>query len=316
MATGTAELDQKERTGDVLDLDQPALPCYAHLHELMRRYQVKDLANETADSFSTRIDHMVGRRNAYMEGFVDPSRQDRWAVEFQWGHYHDFGDFVLQGRMGKHHMSMLAVFIDELNALPLSLEGMRVLDIGCWTGGTSLLLAAMGAEVVAVEEIRKYAECVDYLRHAFEIDRLTVEASSLYECKTPGFHDTFDIVLCAGVLHHLSDPKLALRILFNCLKDGGTCLLETTATPPESLIDTCMRSPKELDANSPDSSGWNAMLFTPKKFEALLGDVGFDMVQPSQPIRHKTPDARLFSVARRTRHVDMRRSGLSAPRIR
>lgn len=297
-------------------LNQPALPCYDYLHELMRSYQVKDLVNVSADAFRARIAEMQGRHDAAGEGFVDPDVQERWAVEFHWGHHHDFGDFTLAGRMGKHHMSMLAVFIDELQALPLSLKGMRVLDIGCWTGGTSLLLAAMGATVVAVEEVKKYAACVKYLGHAFNVDRLRVVAQSLYDCTTDEFQNAFDVVLCAGVLHHLSDPKLALRILFNCLKDGGTCLLETTAFDAEQLVDLLDQPPEKLSPNSPRSSGWNAMAFTPHRFQALLRDVGFEVAMPCKAIQHKTPEARLFSVARRVRHVDLRRAGLSVSDIR
>ncbi len=314
MASAPTLLDQCQPAAVVLN--QPALPCYAHLHELMRRYQVEDLVNESAAKFAARIEGMQRQRDSAGEGFVDPNVQERSAVDFHWGHHHDFGDFVVQGRMGKHHMSMLAVFIDELKALPLSLQGMRVLDIGCWTGGTSLLLAAMGATVVAVEEVKKYAECVTYLKHAFNAERVSVESKSLYDCTSAEFQDSFDIVLCAGVLHHLSDPKLALRILFNCLKDGGTCLLETVAVDSGQLVDLVTKSPKELDPNSPQSSGWNAMLFTPQKLEDLLGDVGFRVDQPCKPIQHKTPDARLFSVAKRVGHVDMRRAGLSVADIR
>ena len=44
MAHAPAYLDQSQLAP--LVLDQPALPCYGHLHDLMRGYQVKDLANE------------------------------------------------------------------------------------------------------------------------------------------------------------------------------------------------------------------------------------------------------------------------------
>ena len=57
--------------------------------------------------------------------------------------------------MGDRHLVLLARYMDDFGAFPRDLSGKRVLDIGCWSGGTSLLFSALGAEVVAVEEVRK-----------------------------------------------------------------------------------------------------------------------------------------------------------------
>src|SRR5690606_32831994 len=104
-------------------------------------------------------------------------------------------------------------------------------------GGTSLLLAAMGAQVTAIEEVRKYVEAVRLLKEAFAIDRLDVRAMSLYPLDDPAFQDAFDLVLFAGVIYHVTDPLLALRLVFNCLKDGGTMLLETLGLEtPEQIV--------------------------------------------------------------------------------
>jgi len=70
---------------------------------------------------------------------------------------------------------------------------------------------------------------VRYLKRAFGLVNLEVLHSSLFDCTTGEFQDAFDFVLFAGVLYHVTDPILALRITFNCLKDGGKCLLETYA---------------------------------------------------------------------------------------
>ncbi len=292
------------------------LPTYAYLHELMSRYQLKDLVNVSADAFTKRIHEFLTIRDHAMEGFVDPAKQKPISVEFHWGHHHDFGEFGVPGRMCKHHMSVLKVFIDDLQALSRSLEGLRVLDLGCWTGGTSLLLCAMGAEVVAVEEVKKYADCVDYLRYAFAIDKLEVKHLSLFDCTTPAFHDSFDIVLCAGVLHYASDPKLALRIMFNCLRDGGKCLIETIATSLEHLPASGRQSSQGASSNGQANLDWNSLLFTPENLAAMMADVGYEVPHPRRVIKYKTPESRLFAVGRRSRHVDMCRTGLSVRSVR
>lgn len=295
---------------------ETSLPVYPHLHDLMSGYQLKDLVNVSPEAFKKRIHGFLNLRDYAMEGFEDPTKQEPLSVDFHWGHHHDFGEFAVPGRMCKHHMSMIAVFVDELQVLPRSLEGLRVLDVGCYTGGASLLLCAMGAEVIAIEETRKYAECLDYLRYAFNVEKLEVRHLSLYDCTSPELQDWFDIVLCAGVLHHLSDPKLALRIMFNLLKDGGKCLLETKATAREHLMEFCSAWSKRERGNGHDPAGWNSLLFTPEQLAGMMTDVGYEVIQPCRVIKYKTPEGRLFAVGRRNSHVDMRRAGLSVRRIR
>ena len=168
----------------------------------------------------------------------------------------------------------------------------------------------MGAEVVAVEEVKKYAECTRYLAHAFDVKSIEVRNMSLYECVTDEFQDAFDLVLFPGVLHHLSDPRLAMRITFNCLKDGGSCLIETLSF--DHAPDIVARRALEL-ASEParEHWGWNWLLFTPATLTHMMEDVGYTISHPCTVV-----DDRTFVVGRRDRHVDLYRAGLSVRTIR
>jgi len=313
---GDTAILREERAREVSSVQsQASLPSYPHLHDLMTRYRLENLVSVSAESFTERIHGFLTVGDHAIKGCEDPCKQIHKAVDFQWGHHHDFGAFGVPGRMCKHHMSILSVFIDEIGALSHCLDGLRVLDIGPWTGGTSLLLCAMGAEVVAVEEVKQYSDCLDYMRHAFGIRTLECRNLSLFDCTTPDFQDAFDVVLLAGVLHHLSDPKLALRILFNCLQNGGKCLIETLATDPRQLAKAHAPSASSQDGAQLDVP-WNAMLFTPENLAAMMTGVGYEVVQPCRAIRYKTPHCRLFAVGQRTTHVDLRRNGLSVRSIR
>jgi 2-polyprenyl-3-methyl-5-hydroxy-6-metoxy-1,4-benzoquinol methylase len=273
---------------------------YALLHELMRRFQVDRLVNTDRDSFRRRLCALTELENR--DAFADPDTQNPMAVRFQWGHRHDFGDFGMEGRMGNHHIAVLATFIDELQALPPTLEGCRVLDVGCWTGGTSLLLAALGAEVVAVEEVAMYAEAARYLAWAFGLEQVRVHGGSLYDCTGPEWDDAFDYVLLAGVLHHVSDPRLALRITFNSLRDGGSLLLETLSCEHEL--------PHVADSDAP-AWGWNLLLFEPARLAEMIESTGYRVTHPPRVV-----DRRSFVAARRDRHRDVWRCGLASPGIR
>jgi precorrin-6B methylase 2 len=83
--------------------------------------------------------------------------------------------------MGDRHINLLANFID---LFPVSLEDFRykyVFDIGCWTGGTTLLLAALAKKVYAIEEVKKYAEIVSFLLRSFD---LMIECQSRHYLST------------------------------------------------------------------------------------------------------------------------------------
>ncbi|HEX9659117.1 MAG TPA: DUF1698 domain-containing protein, partial [Rhodothermales bacterium] len=205
------------------------LPSARHLLRTMSRYRTDHLVGLDAVAFESEIRRFLTLDDFQMEGQQNPVGQRDLTRAFHWGHDHDFGSFRLEGRMGTRHLRHLAEFTDRFCALPSRLDGLRILDIGCWTGGTSLLLCAMGAaEVVAIDEVKKYVECLQFLKKSFAIDNLEPRHLSLYDLVDPAFQDRFDLVLFAGVLYHVTDPIVALRITFNCLRDGGQCLVETT----------------------------------------------------------------------------------------
>jgi len=295
----------------------PPLPSYDELSRLMLRYQTKDLVNVDAASFRARIDSFLELTDHEMEGFAHPGEQRDLSVRFHWGHDHDFGEFFVPGVLGDRHVTLVAALVDWLHVLPRSPTGLKVLDIGSWTGGTSLLLHAMGAEVVAVEEVRKYAESLDYLRYAFGLDGLESRAASLYECTGPELQDAFDAVLFAGVLYHVTDPVLALRIVFNCLRDGGQCVIETAVTHSTDRI-LGYEGPSVILGGSEEDlsrSGWNWFLPTPTTLRQMCLDVGFADVSLSKVIE-SSGLKRIYAIAHRDRHNDLTRAGLSVRAIR
>jgi len=285
-----------------------------YLQNLMSRYQVKNLVALDPVSFKKEIDGFIHLQDHEMEGFQDPEKQRDLSIKFHWGHDHDFGTFQTPGRMGMRHIEMLARFIDQFQAIPKSLDGLRVLDIGCWTGGTSMLLCAMGAHVVAIEEVKKYSDCLDYLKQCFNIKRLEPKNISLYDCTTPEFQDAFDIILFPGVIYHVTDPVAALRITFNCLKDGGATLLETAAIDSDKRILSYL-GPSVFGEGGTreglDRSGWSWFFPSPGTLSQMMADVGYSDIRMSQ-----VADSRLFAVGQRKVHVDMMRGGLSLRGIR
>ena len=282
--------------------------------EVMRsHYQVSNLVGMNADEFRRKLESLITLQDSTMEGFMDETKQRDLSIRFHWGHDHDFGDFKIPGRLGKRHLTMPANFVDHFKVLPIDLTGKRILDIGVWTGGSSLLLCALGAEVVAIEEVKKYADAVDLLKLAFDIKKLTVFNKSLYDLNDPQFFDQFDYVLFAGVLYHVTDPVIALRIVFNCLKDGGMCLIESFATRGRGTF-WAYHGPNVFGEGRKEDlsrSGWNWFVPTREALQRVMIDVGFEIVRLDN-----VQNQRISGIGKRKAYTDMLRAGLSVRNIR
>jgi SAM-dependent methyltransferase len=285
------------------------------LEEKFARYRTSQLRSITVKEFTGYIHSRLGAMDPESEGYRDDEleRQRDLSIRFHWGHDHDFGDFALKGRMGTRHIDVLA----NLAALfPISLEDFqdkRVLDIGCWTGGTALLLAALGADVLAIEEVHKYADMASFLAKAFGVgDRVAVKAMSLYDCNSPDYYHRFDIAFFPGVIYHLSDPVLALRIVFNALKVGGIALIESAGIDSREPI---CRFEGSLVHHNPgcgaqlSRSGWNWFIPSPVALDRMMREAGFD---DSHAVWHPATH-RIYAYARKRAQVGICKAGLSVP---
>ncbi len=288
--------------------------------ELKRKFGVYTTANLrgiTPQEFSKSIQSRIGKVDAeterYSEEEIDQQRD--LSIKFHWGHNHDFGDFKLEGRMHDRHINLMVNF---LTLFPLSLDdfmGKNVFDIGCWTGGTTLLLAALADKVLAIEEVKKYAETVDYLLEHFGLsDRISVKPMSVYECISKEFYDRFDIVYFPGVIYHLSDPLLALRILFNSLKPGGFILVESAGI---NLEEPFCRFEGSLISHSGtreriNRGGWNWFLPSPSALSRMMIEAGFTDIQTQW---HNGTN-RVYGFGRKRSQVGICKAGLSVPNIR
>lgn len=287
---------------------------------MKERYRVSSLVGIQPLDFKKAIDSLLNLRDSSMEGYKDAEKQRDLSIRYHWGHNHDFGDFALQGRMGNRHVSIPAKFVDQFKAMPIDLTGKKLLDIGVWTGGTSLLFCALGADVVAVEEVKKYADTVELLKKAFGLHKLRVLNCSLYDLNREDLFDQFDYVFFSGVLYHVSDPIIALRIVFNCLKDGGTCLLESTAIPDKRSMFgekdkfVSYEGPGKVWSGAKEDlsrGGWDWFVPSPAALKQMMIDVGFEGLEVG-PIE----ESRVMAVGQRTKHCDMLRAGLSVRNIR
>lgn len=97
-------------------------------------------------------------------------------------------------------------------------KGRTVLNAGCGLGGYSMWLRHVGFDVVDLDlslEVLK-------IRRAQDASAATVQADVT---SLPFAASTFDVVLCARVLTHLSHPASALQEMGRVTRNEGLCIL-------------------------------------------------------------------------------------------
>ena len=235
------------------------------------------------------------------ENFWHAASSQSFRDFFVWGHDYDWGgECRRSGAMGSRHIE-IAIDSIERGLLPVNLSGQRVLDIGCWSGGDMLLLKGLGAEVEAIEEHRRSAESARGLCELLGLPT-TVSTASVYADRVD-WAGRFDVIYCSGVIYHVTDPVLFLRICFAYLKVGGRLIVETKALDGGtgslcSSSGTCEK-------------GWN--WFAPN-WDALgrwLTDAGFEA---SEVHLHRRSNGRLLGGDVKARTKAMRETaGFSRP---
>jgi 2-polyprenyl-3-methyl-5-hydroxy-6-metoxy-1,4-benzoquinol methylase len=219
---------------------------------------------------------------------------------FVWGHDHDFGHGVRRsGAMGARHKEITSESM-SLGMLPADLGGAEVLDVGCWSGGDLLILAGLGARVTAIEEHPLAAAAARRLC-ALVGCPAEILSSSLYADRLE-WKRKFDLVYCSGVIYHVTDPLLLLRICFAYLKTGGRLVIETKMMEGDGSA--CSYS-------GIVEKGWNWYAPTREAMGRWLADAGFE---GKDILVHRRPMGRLLASAVKSRPAALPESaGFSRP---
>ena len=246
----------------------------------LQRWQLSDpaRAREVHEALLERFpDHYAP--DEYWQG----ASSQKFRDFFVWGHNHEFAPGIVRsGAMGDRHKEITSELI-SLGMLPVELRGKEVLDIGCWSGGDLLILAGLGANVVAIEEHPIAAAAAGMLCEQLGC-RAPIIQESLYQ-DNPEWRQRFDLLYCSGVIYHVTDPLLFLRICFAYLKPGGRLVLETKMHEGDEAV---------CGYAGTLEKGWNWYAPTGQILGRWLVDAGFDH---GDIVVHRRPIGRLLASA-------------------
>jgi SAM-dependent methyltransferase len=103
---------------------------------------------------------------------------------------------------------------------PPAPRALKILDAGCGTGEVSAKLIDLGHEVWGLD----FAEpMIRHVRARFPSDRFWIGDIE----HMPFADDTFDAVVCLGVVEYLDSDEQALREIWRVLKPGGRAVVST-----------------------------------------------------------------------------------------
>ncbi|MEN8167153.1 MAG: bifunctional 2-polyprenyl-6-hydroxyphenol methylase/3-demethylubiquinol 3-O-methyltransferase UbiG [Pseudomonadota bacterium] len=131
--------------------------------------------------------------------------------------------------------------LHEINPLRLgyidaiaTLNGKRVLDVGCGGGILSESMAAKGAEVTGIDmgEAPLQVARLHLLESGYEVNYERISAERLAEERPAAF----DLVTCMEMLEHVPDPSSIVRACAKLVRPGGHVFFSTLNRNPKSFL--------------------------------------------------------------------------------
>jgi 2-polyprenyl-3-methyl-5-hydroxy-6-metoxy-1,4-benzoquinol methylase len=140
--------------------------------------------------------------------------------------YLDSGLYTMGAEIVGDEIKLLRIVQCVLDHTGGTVEGLRVLDLGCGEGLYAIEFARRKASCLAIEGREPRAEKVRFVKQVLSLDNLSVMQDDVRNLSIEK-HGEFDVVLCLGILYHLGAPDVfsfAARLSEVCRK---ICIIDT-----------------------------------------------------------------------------------------
>lgn len=177
-------------------------------------------------------------------------------------------------KLNRHQQRRRYFFDALLQVTGGSLEGRRVLDLGCNAGYWAYLAMEAGADFLLGVDARERQ--LDQARLVFEakgIDpaRYRFEQANVFE---HDFNERFDIVLCLGLLYHVSKPMELFEVMADV--EAELLVIDTIVFPSQESVFKVHREPVDKWLNAADME--TVLIPSPQAVIDLAAQFGFETV--------------------------------------
>ena len=107
---------------------------------------------------------------------------------------------------------------------PKSLEGIRVLDVGCGGGIASEPMARMGAKVTGIDQS---VELINVAKKHSQIMNLKIKYLNKTIESIASSHEKYDVVVALELLEHVNNFPIFCKLLSECVEFKGLIILST-----------------------------------------------------------------------------------------
>jgi len=198
--------------------------------------------------------------------FLNPRHSDEWYKSYYKGstsrekdnNRSDIEDYESK----QYEIKGKSVLKFIMNNYDLQLNRMKVLEIGCTSGGILRYFRDSGASSVTGVDPEK--EYVDYANNISGID---VFDGYLDEFCNKN-KDSFNLIIMRHVLEHLFEPLVNLELVYSLLDDNGILFIETPSLYSMGITD---RWKENIHVEHP-------VIYSNKTLECMLKKCNFDII--------------------------------------
>jgi 2-polyprenyl-6-hydroxyphenyl methylase/3-demethylubiquinone-9 3-methyltransferase len=116
----------------------------------------------------------------------------------------------------------------------VSLEGKKVVDVGCGGGILAESISQSGADTTGIDLSEKALKVAEL--HALEVGANLTYRSISAEDLADEQAEQYDVVTCMEMLEHVPDPASVVRACTKLCKPGGTLFFSTLNRNPKSYL--------------------------------------------------------------------------------
>ncbi len=110
----------------------------------------------------------------------------------------------------------------------------EVMEFGCGTGSTAIILAPCVKHIVAIDMSSKMVEIAQGKADAEQISNITFKHSAIEDYSVPD--QAFDVVLGHNILHLLENWEEVISLVYRALKPGGVFVTSTACLGDMTIL--------------------------------------------------------------------------------